>query len=130
MRIPSTRFRPAWRSLRLPWPRCSPASPNTVNGRAVRGGFGSMATLIIDDDPFMLTLLSRQLSRLGMTDVRCFERARDALATLQASACADGLILCDLQMPEMDGVEVIRQLGRLGYSGGLVLIRARGEIIE
>jgi EAL domain-containing protein (putative c-di-GMP-specific phosphodiesterase class I)/ActR/RegA family two-component response regulator len=81
-----------------------------------------MAALIIDDDAFARSLLSRQLSRLGVADIRCFERAPDALAALQAHGCNDCLILCDLQMPEMDGIELIRQLGQLGYNGALALI--------
>ncbi|PPQ35216.1 EAL domain-containing response regulator [Rhodopila globiformis] len=81
-----------------------------------------MTALIIDDDAFARSLLSRQLGRLGVIDVHCFERAQDALAALQAHGCNDCLILCDLQMPEMDGIELIRQLGQLGYNGALALV--------
>jgi EAL domain-containing protein (putative c-di-GMP-specific phosphodiesterase class I) len=88
-----------------------------------------MAALIIDDDAFARSLLSRQLSRLGVADISCFERAQDALAALQAHSCNDCLILCDLQMPEMDGIELIRQLGQLGYGGGLALISGEDKRI-
>ncbi|MFL5285275.1 MAG: EAL domain-containing protein [Rhodopila sp.] len=81
-----------------------------------------MPTLIIDDDAFCLSLLSGQLKRLGIVDISCFERAREALAALPASGDGNCLILCDLQMPEMDGIELIRQLGRVGYTGSLVLV--------
>lgn len=81
-----------------------------------------MKILIIDDEPFSLRLLTRQLARLGFTEVLCHERAQDALALLEAGGAQPELILCDLQMPEMDGVEFLRHLARIGYAGALVLI--------
>lgn len=81
-----------------------------------------MCTLLIDDEPFALKLLSHQLASLGITDVSLCEHAADALALLEAGDREVSLIFCDLQMPGMDGVEFIRQLVRVGYGGGLVLV--------
>ncbi|WP_137890671.1 EAL domain-containing response regulator [Ramlibacter sp. 2FC] len=81
-----------------------------------------MKILIIDDEPFSQRLLTRQLARLGFTDVQCETRAQDALALLESGQLQPELILCDLQMPEMDGIECLRNLARIGYQGELVLI--------
>jgi EAL domain-containing protein (putative c-di-GMP-specific phosphodiesterase class I) len=81
-----------------------------------------MKILLVDDDPFALKLLSRLLANQGFGDVVSHEHATDALALLEFGNHAFGLILCDLQMPGMDGVEFIRQLVRIGYVGGLVLV--------
>lgn len=81
-----------------------------------------MKILVVDDDSFALKLLERQLAKLGLGEVVTCERAETALAALEADDPAFGLILCDLQMPGMDGVEFIRQLVRIGYTGGLVLV--------
>jgi len=78
--------------------------------------------LIIDDERFMLNLLARQLENLGFTQVTLHERAQDALTLLEGNIDRINLVFCDLQMPEMDGVECVRQLARLGYAGGLVLV--------
>jgi EAL domain-containing protein (putative c-di-GMP-specific phosphodiesterase class I)/FixJ family two-component response regulator len=92
-----------------------------------------MKILLVDDDPFVLKLLSFQLANLGFSDsdvVSC-ERAMDALALLKACDGAFGLIFCDLQMPEMDGVEFIRQLVQIDYIGGLVLVSGEdGRVLQ
>ena len=81
-----------------------------------------MTTLLIDDDPFALTLLSRQLNELGCTGLTLCERAQDALALLEAGEQRIELVFCDLQMPDMDGVQFVRHLARIGYRGSLVLV--------
>lgn len=81
-----------------------------------------MRTLIVDDEIFMLRLLSHQLNVLGFVDIQTFQRAADALHMLESGLDPVGLILCDLQMPEMDGVEFIRHLVRIGYLGTLILV--------
>lgn len=89
----------------------------------------AMKILVVDDEPFALRILERQLHNLGYTDVAAYERARDALEVLITEPGSVGMILCDLQMPEMDGVEFVRSLVRLGYSGKLVLVSGEEERI-
>ncbi len=88
-----------------------------------------MKILLVDDEPFVLKLLSRQLANLGFSDVISRERATDALALLESGVSEFGLIFCDLQMPGMDGVEFLRQLARIHYTGGLVLVSGEDERI-
>ncbi len=78
--------------------------------------------LLVDDDPSMLTLLRRQLAGFGRNDVASCARALDALALVTADADAFNLVFCDLNMPGMDGIELVRELARAGYGGDLVLI--------
>jgi EAL domain-containing protein (putative c-di-GMP-specific phosphodiesterase class I)/CheY-like chemotaxis protein len=88
-----------------------------------------MKILLIDDEPFVLNLLARQLANLGCKEVIACERAPDALTQLGHDAEAVDLIFCDLQMPEMDGVEFIHQLVHVGYAGALVLVTGEDERI-
>jgi len=88
-----------------------------------------MKTLLIDDEPFALKLLERQLANLGFEEVIACEHGRDALTLLENGMETIGLVLCDLQMPQMDGVEFVRNLARIGYTGSLVLVSGEDERI-
>jgi EAL domain-containing protein (putative c-di-GMP-specific phosphodiesterase class I)/FixJ family two-component response regulator len=81
-----------------------------------------MKMLLLDDDPFALALLTRQLSLAGHDDVVGFLDAEQALKAVGTAAGAIELLFCDLQMPGMDGVEFVRHLVAQGYAGGLVLV--------
>ena len=78
--------------------------------------------LIVDDDEFMRTVLGSSLRDLGFSRVEAVESGTKALARCNGTLDAPQLILLDLNMPDMDGVEVIRQLGARGFAGALVLL--------
>lgn len=86
-----------------------------------------MRIMLVDDEPFALRLLSHQLESLGYADITTHDRAHHALSVLDTASDAVDLIFCDLQMPGMDGVEFVRQLVRVGYGNGLVLISGEDE---
>src|ERR1017187_10631265 len=73
--------------------------------------------LLLDDDPFMLKLLRRQLALLNYTQVDAFDSGHQALEQLSSSKPLYDLIFLDINMPGMDGIEFIRQLVECHYSG-------------
>ncbi|MPW19985.1 EAL domain-containing protein [Paraburkholderia sp. CNPSo 3157] len=77
--------------------------------------------VVVDDEPFVLKVLARQLTLLGY-EVLSFERAQDALSVLEESGPGIDIVFTDLQMPEMDGVEFVRRLVGARYDGHIVLI--------
>jgi len=65
--------------------------------------------LVIDDEPALGRVLPRLLAPHHVTVV---ERARDALERLRGGARFD-VVLCDVMMPEMNGMQFHQELARL-----------------
>jgi EAL domain-containing protein (putative c-di-GMP-specific phosphodiesterase class I)/DNA-binding NarL/FixJ family response regulator len=87
--------------------------------------------LIIDDDPFILELMSEIILELGYAPVKSAANGRAALDLIDANGVDFNLILCDLEMPEMDGIELMRHLGARGFNGGIVLMTGtKGQILD
>ena len=64
--------------------------------------------LLIDDETRLLGTLARAVQRLG-AEVLCAQRGSEGLALLRAHP-EIVLVLLDLAMPEMDGIEVLRRI--------------------
>jgi EAL domain-containing protein (putative c-di-GMP-specific phosphodiesterase class I)/DNA-binding response OmpR family regulator len=78
--------------------------------------------LIVDDDPVVLQQMSLMLTTLGVKEVLTAGNGLEALELLNERNGQLDALICDLNMPQMDGVELIRLFGRTGFRGGLVLM--------
>jgi EAL domain-containing protein (putative c-di-GMP-specific phosphodiesterase class I)/FixJ family two-component response regulator len=87
----------------------------------------AIRVLVLDDEPFMLKLLSHMLSKLGFPQVTTCSSGYTALEWVDSPSSAPDLILCDLNMPEMDGVEFVRKLVEHQYVGSLILVSGEDE---
>ena len=83
--------------------------------------------LVLDDDPFTLKLLARMLEDLGYNAVATRDNGRAALELVESSSDHPDLILLDLNMPEMDGVEFVCHLVEHRYNGSLILFSGEDE---
>ena len=79
-----------------------------------------LRVLLLDDDSFMLELLHQMLDDLGSFEVFPETSAKRALATL-ASAAPD-LLVCDLSLPDMDGIEFMHAAAGAGFAGWVMLL--------
>ena len=82
----------------------------------------TMKILILDDDPFMIQLMATMLEKLGYDRITTAERGADALECISSSGSTPDLVLCDLIMPEMDGLEFARNLVTQRYNGALIIV--------
>ena len=77
--------------------------------------------LLLDDDRFMLDVLREMLDLVdGRFDVHAEFDARRALAALPRHA--PELLICDLAMPEMDGIEFLQAAAGQGFRGRVILV--------
>ncbi|HLG88314.1 MAG TPA: response regulator [Alphaproteobacteria bacterium] len=67
------------------------------------------SVLLIDDDDFTRRTIGRALERQGHR-VTATENGRQALKRLRAEPALADLVMTDIMMPDMDGLELIREL--------------------
>jgi two-component system response regulator TctD len=84
-----------------------------------------MKILLVEDDPSMRSALERALNRRGMTVTSC-EEGTSALA-LWRTAPPDAVVL-DLSLPGLDGLEVLAQARRAGWTTPVLILTARGTV--
>ena len=83
--------------------------------------------LVLDDELLMLKMHAQMLAHLGFTDVSTAQSGHDALARMDEENRAPDLILLDLGMPAMDGIEFIRRLVGRNFEGRLILVSGEDE---
>jgi EAL domain-containing protein (putative c-di-GMP-specific phosphodiesterase class I)/DNA-binding NarL/FixJ family response regulator len=88
---------------------------------------GTWRALAVDDDPFALRIAERMLGGLGVAEVTGCDSGQAAIDALDRAVEPVELILLDLNMPGMDGIEFIRRLVERRYPGGIVLLSGEDE---
>jgi two-component system chemotaxis response regulator CheY len=86
-----------------------------------------MATaLVVDDSRAIRMILSRTLRELGF-EVREAADGKEALQVIQADQSAVTLILVDWNMPEMNGLELLKLLRQKPEFSSLVVVMVTAE---
>ena len=80
--------------------------------------------LVVDDRPNMLRLLQKVLGRDAQVVVA--ERGGQAIEVLRQAPVA--VVVCDLKMPDVDGLEVLRASKQLRPDAEFILMTAHGSV--
>ena len=84
----------------------------------------SLRYLVVDDDADQRFLVARTLNRMGMAEVVEASSGRTALEALSNTECPVDVVISDLQMPDMDGMELIRRIGEKALPVSMILASA------
>jgi EAL domain-containing protein (putative c-di-GMP-specific phosphodiesterase class I) len=102
-----------------------------VEGPRAGGGMTSspanLKVLIVDDNRFIVSLLRRYLEKLGVAAP--LEAHDGASALEQVDSAVVDVVLCDLGMPGMDGIEFLRHLANREAPPDVILLSGQDKSI-
>jgi len=79
----------------------------------------------VDDEPKIRKIVGRTLEQAGLK-VSCFARAAECLKQLRSQPCH--LLITDVKMTEMDGIELLTKVKRIIPSLPVLVITGYGDI--
>jgi len=87
---------------------------------------GSLSVLVVDDDDLQRQFLARLLARAGIGPLFWATNGRSALEAFREGQAID-VVVCDLLMPEMDGIEFLKQVSDEGFTPSIVISSGADE---
>ena len=80
---------------------------------------------VVDDDPAVLRMLEAMIATLGV-EVRVYASAREFLDQYRPAPIA--CLVCDLRMPDIDGVELQKRLKAVGAPLPMIFLTGFAEV--
>lgn len=78
--------------------------------------------LVVEDDDFQRQMVVNMLRSLGVASISDAGNGRQALEIIRgANSRPVDVVLCDLNMPEMDGMECLRHLGQERHNVAIII---------
>ena len=89
------------------------------------GNITHNCVFILDDEPVVCDAIARTLRSVGIKTL-CFDNPATCLAKLRSQRCS--LLIVDLKMPEMDGIELLKEAKRLTPWVPVLIMSGYGDI--
>jgi len=89
--------------------------------------FTDMKVLIVDDQSDARALLRNMLMKFGINQIFESEDGRQALSFLDTAFDFVDFIICDWNMPNITGVELLRQLRTVDPNMPFLMVTGRGD---
>ena len=87
----------------------------------------ALSFLVVEDNAFTSIVVCETLKSLGAAVIETASTGREALDVIVTSETSPDVLLVDLRMPEMGGVELIKRLAEQRYEGHVVLTSGVNE---
>ena len=85
--------------------------------------------LVVDDQASVRWVVARLLTSLGAGRVETASNGAEAIAIIEAAAEPCTVAICDLSMPDGDGLEFLRNLARLARRPAVILMSGKDRVI-
>ena len=82
---------------------------------------GAARWMIVDDNEDILSLMRAIAERLGAVAIECFNSPKAALAAFRAAPGKFSVVITDLEMPGMSGIELCRELRKFSPAQKILL---------
>ncbi len=82
----------------------------------------SKSVFVLDDDDFSHEVIAASLNELGISTIYAANNGEDALRQLSEMAVEPDVFICDILMPDMDGMDFLTALKKLNYQGKVMLV--------
>jgi CheY-like chemotaxis protein len=87
----------------------------------------SLSFLVVDDEAFARGFAVKILERMGAGEITLASDGDEALAYLEIAEPRPDVLLVDIRMPGMNGIEMMRVLKEWGYGGAIILLSGLDE---
>ncbi len=87
-------------------PDGSASAPTSIDGA---GGTATLVALVVDDEPVIRALVARALTLAGI-EVAVAASGREALRLVAEDRVRPAVVVTDIEMPEMTGIELAARL--------------------
>ncbi len=102
---------------------------NVVSASVLAVADRQTGVLIIDDDAIQRALVSAMLKRIGVTQLFTAADGAAALDCMHMNGAVIGLVICDLQMPGMDGMALLRRIVEAGHKPTVIISSGSDAVI-
>jgi CheY-like chemotaxis protein len=89
--------------------------------------YADLSVLIVDDDEFQVDFVSDLLNDLGITKILTASGGKVGLQVFDRGTTTPDVLLCDIQMPDIDGFEFMRAMEDRKFHGGVILMSGQGS---
>lgn len=91
--------------------------------------FAALSVLLVDDDQLVRTVIRRMLTELGVGEIHMASSADAALATAARLRADLDIVISDLEMPGVDGLEFLRLLSEQQPNAAVLILSGKDDNI-
>ena len=93
---------------------------------SLKGDFRNLNLLLVDDTMVNLSMLKAMCASLGVENIKTATDGREALDILKENSI--DLVLTDIQMQEMDGVQLVQEIRKVPHLANLSVYAVTGDV--